>query len=177
VTAAGTETTRGGWGRRLATWPWRIGLGVPLLGGLVLAFGAFISSLSNGYEPPDTLDAGRVKEFTVGAPRLYEEEDIWLVRLSESDFVALYDRGLESGCPLQWRRDFDFMASRGWFVDACTGYAYDLGGRCFSDACRGALLDRFAVNVERDNVTVDLRLLERDLPADANPTPLNPPVE
>jgi nitrite reductase/ring-hydroxylating ferredoxin subunit len=160
-------------------WRWllAIGLGVPLLLGLVLAVGVLISLLSNGYEPSDTLGAGRVSAFTVGAPRLFEEEDIWVVRMSEGEFAALYDRGLESGCPLQWRREFEFMSRRGWFVDACTGSAYDLTGRCFSDPCRSALLDRFAVTVESDNVTVELRRSERALPADANATPVNPPVE
>lgn len=163
---------RPGWRRLLA-----FGLGVPLLLGLVLALGAVISSLSGGYEPPDTLNASRADDYPVGAPKLFEDDDVWLVRLPQDDFVALYDRGLESGCPLQWRRDFEFMDRRGWFVDACNGAAYDLTGRCFSDICRGALLDRFAVNVERGNVIVDLRLPERDVPADANPTPVNPALE
>jgi len=163
---------RPGWRRLLA-----IGLGVPLLLGIVLALGALISLLSGGYERPDTIEAGRADDYPVGAPKLFEEDDVWLVRLPQDDFVALYDRGLESGCPLQWRRDFDFLKRSGWFVDACNGAAYDLTGRCFSDLCRGALLDRLAVNVERDNVTVDLRLLERDLPADANATPVTPPLE
>jgi len=158
-------------------WLFAIGLGVPLLLGLVLALGALISSLSGGYEPPDTLEAGRADDYSVGAPKLFEDDDVWLVRLPQDEFVALYDRGLESGCPLQWRRDYNFLKRTGWFVDACNGAAYDLTGRCFSDPCRGRLLERFAVNVERDNVIVDLRLIERGLPADANPTPVSPPVE
>jgi hypothetical protein len=158
-------------------WPWRIGLGVPLLLGAALALGALISSLSDGYKRPDTLEAGGVAEFPEGAPRLFEEEDIWLVRLTDAEFVALYDRGLESGCPLQWRREFESIGRRGWFVDACTGSAYDLTGRCFSDVCRGAQLDRFAISVEGDNVTVDLRVPERGLHADPNATPANPRPE
>jgi hypothetical protein len=145
-------------------WPWRIGLGVPLLLGLALALGALISWLGDGYEPPETLDAGRVDEFAVGAPRLYEQEDIWLVRLSQApatpssfgEFTALYDRGVESGCPLQWRPDFEFMRARGWFVDACNGWVYDLTGRCVSEVCQGALLDRFWVHTRDGRVIVDL---------------------
>jgi nitrite reductase/ring-hydroxylating ferredoxin subunit len=137
-------------------WPWRVGLGVPLLLGLTLALGALISWLSNGYEPPETLDAGRVDQFAVGTPKLFEEEDIWLVRTSGGEFVALYDRGVESGCPLQWRQDFEFMARRGWFVDACTGSAYDQTGRCASQVCQGAMLDRFPVRIQDGNVIVAL---------------------
>jgi hypothetical protein len=145
-------------------WPWRIGLGVPLLLGLALAVGALISWLGDGYEPPETLDAGRVDDFAVGAPKLFEEEDIWLVRLSDAsstpssfgEFTALYDRGVESGCPLQWRPDFEFMRHRGWFVDACNGWVYDLTGRCVSQVCQGALLDRFWVRTQEGRVVVEL---------------------
>ena len=164
------------WGRRLATWPWRIGLGVPLLAGAVLAIGALISLTSGGYEPPKTLDAGPVDQFTIGAPKLFEDEDIWVVPLRLTEYVALYDRGLESKCPLQWRREFKFMGGTGWFEDTCNGYVYDLAGRCFSDACRGAQLDRFNVDVSGGSVVVDLRALQS--PAAPNPQapPLNPSV-
>jgi cytochrome b6-f complex iron-sulfur subunit len=158
------DSLRPGW-----RWLLAIGLGVPLLLGVVLALGALLSWLSDGYEPPKTLDSGLVSEFNVGAPKLYEEEDIWLVRVSEGEFLALYDRGVESGCPLQWRREFEFMSRRGWFVDACTGSAYDLTGRCASQVCNGALLDRFAVQVQDGNVIVELDQVLRD-PAASQPT-------
>jgi hypothetical protein len=175
VTANGG--TASWWARRLATWPWRIGLGVPLLAGAVLAIGAVVSLTSGGYEPPKTLDAGPADQLTPGAPKLFEEEDVWLVRLAGSDFVALYDRGLQSKCPLQWRREFEFMGRTGWFEDTCNGYAYDLAGRCFSDACRGALLDHFNVAVTGGNVIVDLRALQSPAPADPLATPLTPPIQ
>jgi hypothetical protein len=175
VTANGD--TASWWGRRLATWPWRIGLGVPLLAGAVLAIGALISLTSGGYEPPKTLDAGPVEQFTLGAPKLFEEEDVWVVRLAESDFVALYDRGLESKCPLQWRREFEFMDRTGWFEDTCNGAVYDLTGRCFSDPCRGRQLDRFNVTVSGANVIVDPRALQSSAPIDPRATPLTPPVQ
>ena len=131
-------------------WPWRIGLGVPLFLGVILASAVAISWLTGSqYSPPEALDGGVVADYTVGQPRLVEEDDVWIVHVSEGEFLALYDRGLESGCPLQWRSVFDFMQRTGWFVDACTGSAYDLTGRCFSDACRGRPLDRYSVDVER----------------------------
>ena len=165
------------WARRLATWPWRIGLGVPLLTGAVLAVGALISLASGGYEHPTTLTAGPVEQFPTGAPKLFNEENVWVVRLPQNEFVALYDRGLQSKCPLQWRREFEFMGRTGWFEDTCNGSAYDLAGRCFSDACRGALLDRFNVAVTGGNVIVDLRALRSPAPADPLATPLTPPIQ
>ena len=158
-------------------WPWRIGLGIPMLAGVVLAVGALISLASGGYEPPKTLSAGPVDQFTQGAPKLFDQENVWVVRLAESNFVALYDRGLESKCPLQWRREFELMGRTGWFEDTCNGHAYDLTGRCFSDACRGALLDGFNVAVSGGTVQVDLRALESPAPADPRATPLTPPVQ
>ncbi len=89
-------------------WPWRIGLGVPLLAGVVLAIGAAVSWVSGGYERPDTIEAGQISDFDIAAPILFEEDDVWVVRLDGDQFLALYDRGLESGCPLQWRREFEF---------------------------------------------------------------------
>ena len=159
-------------------WLFAIGVGVPLLLGLVLASAVAISWLTGSeYERPVTLKAGRVSDYEIAAPKLFEEDDVWVVRLPEGEFLALYDRGLESGCPLQWRREFDFMQRTGWFVDACTGSAYDLTGRCFSDACRGRPLDRFSARLDGGNVIVDLRVLHRDLPAEAGAEPVNPPGE
>ena len=165
------------WGRRLATWPWRIGLGVPLLAGVVLAVGAIISLASGGYVHPKILDAGRVEKFTPDAPKLLDEENVWVVRLAQTEFVALYDRGLESKCPLQWRREFEFMGRTGWFEDTCNGYVYDLTGRCFSGACRGFLLDRFNVTLSGGTVEVDLRALQSPAPANPLATPLTPSLE
>src|SRR5439155_1435283 len=82
------------------------------------------------------------------------------VRLSQSDLVALYDRGLESKSPLQWRREFEFMGRTGWFEHACNGYAYDVTGCCFSDAGLRALLDGFDVTLSGGSVEVDLRALQ-----------------
>jgi len=129
------------------------------------------------YEHPKTLSAGPVEEFSPGAPKLFNEENVWVVRLTQNEFVALYDRGLESKCPLQWRREFEFMGRTGWFEDTCNGYAYDLTGRCFSDACRGALLDGFDVTLSGGSVEVDLRALQSPAPADPLATPLTPPVQ
>jgi hypothetical protein len=158
-------------------WRWllAIGVGVPLILGLVLASAVAIAWLTGSeYERPLTLEAGRAGDYESAAPKLFEEDDVWVVRLLEGEFLALYDRGLESGCPLQWRPEFDFMDRSGWFVDACTGSAYDLTGRCFSEACRGRPLDRFSTTLGGGNVVVDLRVLHRDLPADANADPANP---
>jgi len=166
--------------RRAASlpWPWRFGLGVPLLLGIILASAVAISWLTGSeYQPPEELEAGRATGYEIAAPKLFEEDDVWVVRLAGGEFLALYDRGLERGCPLQWRRTFDFLGRTGWFVDACTGSAYDVTGRCFSEACRGRPLDRYSATLDGGNVIVDLRALQRDLPVDANADPVNPPGE
>jgi hypothetical protein len=158
-------------------WRWllAIGVAVPLLLGLVLASAIAISWVTgNEYTPPAELEAGAVVDSTIGDPKLFEEDDVWVVRLAGGEFLALYDRGIESGCPLQWRREFEFMGRSGWFVDACTGSAYDLTGRCFSDACRGRSLSRFRVIADGDHVTVGLRV-PNDAPPDTDAQPVNPP--
>ena len=153
-----------GWRRLLA-----IGVGVPLLLGIVLASAVAISWLTGSeYERPLTLHAGSADDYDVAAPKLVEEEDVWVARLPGGEFLALYDRGLESGCPLQWRREFDFMGRSGWFVDACTGSAYDMAGRCASQACSRAALDRFAVQIQDGNVIVELDQVLRE-PAASHP--------
>jgi hypothetical protein len=150
---------------------------VPLLAGAAIALGAGVSLLSSGYERPDTLEAGQVEEYAVGAPRLFEDDDVWVVRLAEGEFLALYDRALESGCPLQWKREFEFGERTGWFVDACNGAAYDLVGRCSSKPCRGESLDRFNVGVSEDGVIVDLRELVHGPGPDSDATPVSPPEQ
>ena len=162
-----------GW-RRLLT----IGVGFPVLLGLILASAVAISWLTGTeYERPKELDAGVVADYSVGDPKLFEGEDVWVVRLEE-EFLALYDRGVEAGCPLQWRPGFEFMDRVGWFVDACTGSAYDATGRCFSEACRGRALSQYSLAVTTSGaVVVDLRALERDLPEDAGAEPVSPPAQ
>ena len=161
-----------GWRRLLA-----IGVGVPLILGLILACAVAVSWMTGSeYKPPEELDAGMVADYAVGEPRLFEEEDVWIVRLEE-EFLALYDRGVESGCPLQWRPEFRFMDRVGWFVDACTGAAYDLTGRCFSEGCRERLLSRRSVGVTTEGkVMVNLRELERD-PRQEGLEQVTPPAE
>jgi hypothetical protein len=163
-----------GW-RRL----WAIGLGVPLVLGLILASGAAISWLTGSeYERPAEIDAGPVDATQVASPRYFEDDRVWLVRLEAGEFLALYDRAIESaGCPLQWQNDHRFLDRTGWFIDACTGSPYDLTGRCFSEACRGRALGRFSVSTDGGNVVVDLRVLDRDLLADPSADPVNPPDE
>jgi hypothetical protein len=160
-------------GRR---WLWAIGLAVPITLGLLLAFGAGISWLTGSeYEPPSELEAGAASEYTVASPKLFEEDDIWVVQLAEGEFLALYDRGVEAGCPLEWKRQYAFQGAAGWFVDACTGSVYDLTGRCFSEACLGRALSRFAISSEGGEVVVDLRVIERDPQVDPDAAPVNPP--
>ena len=88
--------------------------------------------------------------------------------MSEGEFVALYDRGVEVRMPASVAPRLRVHRRRGWFVDACTGSAYDLTGRCASQVCNGALLDRFAVQIQDGNVIVELDQVLRD-PAASQP--------
>ena len=116
-------------------WPWKIGLGVPLLLGAVLASGAAVSWLTGSdYRPPDELEAGRVDEFEVNSPKYFEEERIWVVR-TESEFLALYDRGTASGCTVPWYSNLEAAGHKGLFRDACDGSLFDATGRCLEGAC------------------------------------------
>jgi hypothetical protein len=160
-------------------WRWLVAIAaVPLLLGIILALGVGISWLTGSeYEPPDELEGGSSAAYKVGLPKLFEEEDVWVVPLPGGDFLALYDRGTESACPLQWSPRHRFQDATGWFVDACTGSVYDLTGRCFSEGCRGDALSRFAVAVSSGSVVVDLRELDRSPPPDASAGPVNPTGE
>ncbi len=140
-------------------WPWRIGLGVPLLAGVIVALGAAVSWLTGSeYKPPEQLVAGRIDEFEVNSPKYFEEERIWVVRLDQ-EFLALYDRGSESGCPVPWRPALKFMGRTGWFRDACDGSLFDVTGRCLDGPCTEGL-GRFGVQINGGEVVVDLRELK-----------------
>jgi hypothetical protein len=150
-------------------------LGVPLVLGVVLASGAALSWLtSTDYRAPEKLDVGRADDFAVSAPKYFEEERIWIVRLQSGEILALSDHGLGSGCPIPWRPRHEFIGREGWFVDACTGAAYDLVGRCFSRECQGALLGRFAVDMTGSEVTVRLREVVPPAPANPQAKPVSP---
>src|SRR3990172_9929671 len=84
---------------RPGRWLWRMGLGLPILLGLVLALGILVSRFTgSGYEPPEQLKAGRVDEFAVAAPKYFEQERFWLGKLGAGGILALYDRDTESQC-------------------------------------------------------------------------------
>ncbi len=161
---------------RAAGWWWRIGLGVPALLGLVLVSAAMIT-LITGDAPKrqELIRAGHTADYEIATPYLFDHEDVWLVLLETGDFIALTDRGLEQDCPLEWRPDHVFMEASGWFVDACTGGAYDLVGRCFAEGCRGRLLGRYAVAAERGEVIVDLRIYVPPGEPNLAAEPINPP--
>ena len=87
-------------------------------------------------------------DYVVGAPKLYEEDDSGLSACPKASSSRSTTAASKSGALFSGASDFDFIGRSGWFVDACTGSAYDLTGRCVSEVCRGALLDRFGVHVQ-----------------------------
>ena len=155
-------------------WLWAMGLGVPLLLGVVLV-ALVLMSLSRGvYTPPTLFEVGMVTDFEPGMPRYFENERIWVVRLPSDGFLALYDVDPTSRCSVPWRPRFEFQGQAGWFHDACRGSVYDLRGQCFDGPCtRG--LDRFGVLRQANEVIVDLTSVEEGAAVDPRATPVRLP--
>lgn len=155
-------------------WLWGVGLGLPIMLGGVLVVGILISLFTgNHYKPPERLDVGLETNYVVNAPKYFETERIWIVRLDETNFEALYDRDPHSNCTVPWTPGLEFMGKRGWFHDACQGSLYDLLGRCYNGPCEVGL-ERFPAVVENGRVFAKLQELSRGPARDLSATPLNP---
>ncbi len=160
---------------RPGRWLWRIGLGVPMLLGLVLALLVVISWLTaNPYEAPDQWKSGLAEDLRTDQPLLFEEPHFYLVKLGSGDILALYNRDPESGCTVSWGPSIKFSGRKGWFRDSCHSSMYDLIGHCFGGPCpRG--LDSFRVQLDNGGVLVQLRGLTPGPPPDFSAEPVNPP--
>jgi len=145
-------------GRRMR-WLWGIGVGFPLLMGLVIALIVLMAWITGGYEPPVEWDAGSLEDFEPGLPAFVETsgaDRFWVVRLESGEVLALGDRDPESRCSVSWRPEYEFMGEKGWFRDACRGSTYDITGQCSAGPCvRG--MGRLDVRVEEGRVIVALR--------------------
>ncbi len=153
-----------------------VALSLILLAGvctLALVFAMFTISFVWPQEAVATtkgqVNAGNIHDFEIGRPQQFLEGKFWLVRLSQTEVIALYWKDPELGCTVPWREHFRFTDPRtgesreGWFRNPCHGQTYDLDGRCVYGPCiRG--LDRRPVTVTNDGgITVnntDLRLIK-----------------
>lgn len=157
-------------------WVWAMGLGVPLLLGLVLTLAVVIALVSPRYEPADMISVGSLERFDVGSPVYFEEHRFWLVRLPSDRVLALRDVDPESSCPVPWHPGMEFKGERGWFRDACHGSVYDLEGKCFSGPCpRG--LDRMVVLLQRSEVIVKVNEIDEGPPVNFHAEPVTVPRE
>jgi hypothetical protein len=100
----------------------------------------------------DWVSAGQAGDFRPFQPVLFREDRFWLVRLGETDFVALSTRD-PKGCTVPWRPDFEFLGKKSWFRDPCYSSTYDIAGRLFFGPSPRSL-DRFPVRVEHGEVQV-----------------------
>src|SRR4030067_3224306 len=68
-----------------------LGIAFPLLMGVVLVALVLMSFTRDAYEPPELVTAGTVSQYEPGEPKYFEDEQIWMVRLHETDpRLALY---------------------------------------------------------------------------------------
>lgn len=160
--------------RQAFGWLSRMGLAAPLIAGAVLVALVLMTLASPLYEAPSEVNAGSVENYVIGDPEIFKEEDIWLVRISQTEFVAIYDKDPVSGCALVWAPSFEHMGRTGWFRDVCTGSVYDLTGACFSDRC-GIGLNTYDLKIENGEVVIDARRGTRGALAEENAEPVNPP--
>lgn len=155
-------------------WLWSMGLAIPLVVGAALVLLVLITVVSPHYQAPQVTDGGSVEDYEIGDPRYFEEEKFWLVRLNETEFVALYERDPRSGCTIGWGHGYEFMGVEGWFRDACTGNTYDLAGACFQGTCDYGL-NRLDLKIENGEITIDPRTGNHGPLRSENEDPINPP--
>ncbi|HSP55559.1 MAG TPA: hypothetical protein VLS25_08220 [Dehalococcoidia bacterium] len=152
-----------------------LGIAIPLMMGAVLLLLVLMSFTRSPYKPPELVTAGTVHQYQVGAPKLFEAEKIWMVRLPETDaMLALYGGDPVSHCLATWDPAYVFRGTTGWFRDTCQGSIYDLAGNCFDGPCTHGL-DRFKVILQQTDVIVSLTDFETGPPRDNSAMPIIPP--
>jgi hypothetical protein len=133
-----------------------MGIGVPLIAGVVLILLALMTYVSPGYHASRQTDVGRASDYTIGLPKYYETERFWVVKLTEGQMIALYDRDPISGCTVPWNKQLTVLGKTGWFRDACSDSTYDLAGNCFYGPCLIGL-NRIAVSTAANgDIIVDM---------------------
>ena len=152
-----------------------LGIAIPLMMGVVLLVLVLMSFTRSPYKPPQLVTAGTVHQYQVGAPKLFESEKVWMVRLPETDtMMALYGGDPVSRCLATWDPAYVFRGTKGWFRDTCQGSTYDLAGNCFDGPCTHGL-DRFKVILQQTDVIVSLTDFETGPPRDNSAKPIIPP--
>ena len=112
----------------------RVALSLVLLAGVcAVAFGFATFFISFAWPqdavatPQEHITAGNINDFEIGQPQQFPEGKFWLVRLSQTDVIALYQKDPKLGCTVPWREHFRFtepstgQSREGWFRNPCHG--------------------------------------------------------
>lgn len=162
-----------------SAWRWlqRYSLGVPIVLGIVMVLTlALFFALGSGFRDPERVDVGGVDDYEIGKPIYFEVDKFWVVRLSDDEFLAMYDKDPHSGCQALWYVNEEFMGTKGWFTEPCLDMHYDYAGNCFGDECRRGL-DRFPISIEDDGqILMDISKLAAGPAYDPEATPLVAPT-
>jgi hypothetical protein len=170
-----TDTGRLRIARRGWRWLMAMGIGVPLIAGLAIILLAAITYLSPNYHATRQTDVGQPSNYAIGAPVYYETQRFWVVKITEGQIIALYDRDPISGCTVPWNKDLQVLGAKGWFRDACSDSTYDLSGSCFFGPCQIGL-NRLAVSTAANgDIIVDMTDGGRGALRDDAARPIVPP--
>jgi hypothetical protein len=170
-----TDTGRLRIARRGWRWLMAMGIGVPLIAGLAIVLLAVITYVSPNYHATRQTDVGPPANYAIDAPIYYEAQRFWVVKLTEGQIIALYDRDPISGCTVPWNKDLQVLGAKGWFRDACSDSTYDLSGSCFFGPCQIGL-NRLAVSTAANgDIIVDMTDGGRGALRDDAARPIVPP--
>jgi cytochrome b6-f complex iron-sulfur subunit len=96
------------------------------------------------------VSAGRVSDFLPGSVTAFPQGRFYLVRLADGGFLALSRQCTHLGCTVPWDAD------RQQFGCPCHASVFDMTGSVLN-APAPRPLDRFAVAIENEAITVDIR--------------------
>lgn len=160
-------------------WRWlqRYGLGVPIVLGIVMVVTLVLFfAIGSGFRDPEAIEAGNIEDYDIGDPIYREVDRIWLVRVSEDEMLALYDKDPHSKCQALWYENEEFMGTKGWFNEPCMDFHYDYAGNCFDERCERGL-DQFPATIDDDGaVLLDVSKFKAGVTYDPAATPLAPPA-
>jgi nitrite reductase/ring-hydroxylating ferredoxin subunit len=159
-------------------WRWlqKYGLGVPIVLGVVMVVVLVVFfALGSGFRDPERIEAGSLDDYEIGKPIYFEVDRFWIVRVSDEELVALYDKDPHSRCQAFWYVNEEFMGTKGWFNEPCMDFHYDYAGNCFDERCERGL-DQFPVSVDEDGtVVMNVSRLRAGVTYEPLATPLVPP--
>ncbi len=144
----------------------RVGIGMVALVALVVLIGTIFNEGDDADQPVDGFVAGRAESFLRGDVNYFEQEHIFLTRLPDGEFIALYDlstRQRELGGTCRVRLDetagvgtlTPLVGMAGAFVEDCNDVrgVWRLDGK-FSFGPANTDLDRFNTRVDAQGTLI-----------------------